>query len=167
MGHGSGYRPPATTVRCDNPKCNALYEISNMLGGHTFTCNRCGSKVTIRDLSFQPASSKPRASFKWNWPRPSDTPILDSIVSGNQRRSMFAKVLLFVTVLGLAVLIAYVLKTRGPQTRPIAQEAPIPALIQSSRPRPKSKLNCLEPTSARFQTEPTLAETRPRRAAGS
>jgi len=42
----------ATTVKCDNPRCTALYEVSSFLGGHTFTCNKCGSRVTIRDLSF-------------------------------------------------------------------------------------------------------------------
>jgi len=42
----------ATVVPCDNPRCTALYEVSSFLGGHTFTCNKCGSKVTVRDLSF-------------------------------------------------------------------------------------------------------------------
>jgi hypothetical protein len=41
----------ATTVKCDNPRCDAVYEVSSVLGGHTFTCNKCGSRVTIRDLS--------------------------------------------------------------------------------------------------------------------
>ena len=41
----------ATVVKCDNPNCNAHYEVSSFLGGHTFTCNKCGSRVTVRDLS--------------------------------------------------------------------------------------------------------------------
>jgi hypothetical protein len=57
----------ATTVRCDNPRCTALYEVSSFLGGHTFTCNRCGSRVTIRDLSFIGAQAQESARS-----RPSD-----------------------------------------------------------------------------------------------
>lgn len=61
MSLDSSYYPPPTTVECDNPKCNALYEVPNFLGGHTFTCNRCGSRVTIRDVSIgiRPAKALP------------------------------------------------------------------------------------------------------------
>jgi hypothetical protein len=41
----------ATTVKCDNPRCDALYEASSFLGGHTFRCEKCGWRVTIRDIS--------------------------------------------------------------------------------------------------------------------
>ncbi len=51
----------ATTVKCDNPRCTALYEVSSFLGGHTFTCNRCESRVTIRDLSFIGAQAQESA----------------------------------------------------------------------------------------------------------
>jgi hypothetical protein len=52
----------ATTVPCDNPNCAALYEVSSFLGGHTFTCNKCGSRVTIRDLSYtQPRQAQSTA----------------------------------------------------------------------------------------------------------
>lgn len=57
----------ATWVKCDNPRCTAEYEMSSFLGGHTFTCNQCGSRVTIRDLSYeQPRQAQPRI---WH-PRP-------------------------------------------------------------------------------------------------
>ena len=42
----------ATVVKCDNIQCDALFEVDSFLGGHTFTCNQCGSRVTIRDLSY-------------------------------------------------------------------------------------------------------------------
>jgi hypothetical protein len=54
----------ATVVKCDNPKCSAHYEVSSFLGGHTFTCNRCGSRVTIRDLSYSSAPSSLPPSSK-------------------------------------------------------------------------------------------------------
>ena len=47
----------ATTVKCDNPACNALYETSSFLGGHTFTCKKCGGRVMIRDLSTEEAAA--------------------------------------------------------------------------------------------------------------
>lgn len=49
----------ATTVKCDSPQCSARYEVSSFLGGHTFTRNQCGSRVTIRDLS----NSQPRPTL--------------------------------------------------------------------------------------------------------
>ena len=49
----------ATVVKCDNPECDAHYEVSSFLGGHTFTCNQCGSRVTIRDLSYSRPSARP------------------------------------------------------------------------------------------------------------
>jgi hypothetical protein len=97
----SGYRPSPTTVKCDNPKCNALYEISNLLGGHTFTCNQCGSKVTVRDISTGAKRDRVGHRFVpfWKWrTKPSSTPLLDAIVSANQRSPISRRVPL--TILG-------------------------------------------------------------------
>ena len=62
-----------------------------MLGGHTFTCSRCGSRVTIRDLRAQPDSStvvtRSAPSFK-RWSKPSSTPLLDQIIRVHSRPSM-------------------------------------------------------------------------------
>jgi len=73
------YRPE-TVVRCDNPKCTAVYNVSAFLGGHTFTCNQCGSRVTIRDLSFIGSQSrvvKPRHQP----PLRVKTPMLDKVLA--------------------------------------------------------------------------------------
>jgi hypothetical protein len=91
MSLDSGHNPPSTTVICDNPRCNASYEVDNKLGGHTFTCSRCGSRVTIRDLRAQPDTSNVVARSARSlerWSKPSSTPLLDQIIHAQGRQSM-------------------------------------------------------------------------------
>src|ERR1035438_3399565 len=108
MSRDSGYRPPPTTVKCDNPRCSALYEVSNLLGGHTFTCNRCGSKVTVRDVSTgvnNGRETKGWSPFRKSRKALSGTPLLDAIVSADSRRSKSNT--RFVLV-GLALIVAMI-----------------------------------------------------------
>jgi len=108
MSRDSGYRPPPTMVKCDNPRCNALYEVSNQLGGHTFTCNRCGSKVTVRDVSTGAKTSgkiKGWSLFRKSRKTPSSTPLLDAIVSADSRKSKSNTRLVFG---GLALIVAII-----------------------------------------------------------
>jgi hypothetical protein len=105
MSLDSSYCAPPTTVKCDNPRCNAWYEVSNMLGGHTFTCNKCGSKVTIRDLRTQPSPvpvRAHRASSRTDGGKPSSTPLLDDMVAAKDRGLMRKKQLILV---GLALIV--------------------------------------------------------------
>jgi len=122
----SGYDPPPTTAMCDNPRCNAIYEVPNLLGGHTFTCNRCGSKVTIRGLS--PAATRPMLIPRWiltkkNGTRPSGTPLLDSIISAHERRRKSITHAAF-AVLAIAVVVILVWRWSPVPIR----SAPIPTL---------------------------------------
>jgi len=109
MSPTSGYFPTPTTVKCDNPRCNAQFEVPNLLGGHTFTCNRCGSRVTIRDLSTSTRPEGVRRRFalpKWRRRRPSNTPLLDSVVSAHDRSSATkAQMALAVLVLLIVIVI--------------------------------------------------------------
>ena len=124
-----GYRPPPTTVKCDNPKCNALYEISNLLGGHTFTCNKCGGKVTVRDVS---TSAKPaRAAVRWalftkRERRSSSTPLLDAIVAANSRKSRPSARMVLI---GLILILAIVGVWRWSATR--TPPMPVPTLQEA------------------------------------
>ena len=126
MSPNSGYYPPPTTARCDNPRCNAIYEVPNLLGGHTFTCNRCGSKVTIRGHST--AATPPKLIPHWilakkSGSRPSGTTLLDSIVSVHERRRKSITRAAF-AVLAIAVVVILVWRWSPAPSRP----TPIPTL---------------------------------------
>jgi len=84
----------ATVVKCDNPRCTATYEASSFLGGHTFTCNHCGSRVTIRDLSFigsQSRSVRPQPRQRQSPLFGNDGRLLESIVAGHSRHRRLLK----------------------------------------------------------------------------
>jgi hypothetical protein len=86
MVRDPGYNPPPTIVKCDNLNCTALYGVSNLLGGHAFRCNRCGSRVTVRDLS--PATAHERVHTAQFGSKPnlkSSTPLLDKIVARSEQ----------------------------------------------------------------------------------
>lgn len=121
MARHSGYRPPSTAVRCDNPKCNALYEVPNLLGGHTFTCKKCGSRVTIRDVSVwqeRPRGSLFRGLFKWRQRKISNTPLVDKIVAASDRRPIpVAKVILVGLLLVFAAVGLWIWLSGNPRAR--------------------------------------------------
>jgi hypothetical protein len=83
----------AIVIKCDNPNCTAHYEVSSFLGGHTFTCNHCGSRVTIRDLCHigsQPQNIKPTLHL-----RRVKTPMLDKILAEQEGFPIIRQVLTF------------------------------------------------------------------------
>lgn len=105
-----------TTVKCDNPKCAAIYDVPSYLGGHTFTCNQCGSKVTVRDLSFigsQPLNFK----AKLHPSRRVKTPLLNKMLAKQEwlptsRRLVkvianYWLIVLFVAVFGTLLAISH------------------------------------------------------------
>jgi len=143
MRRDPGYCTPAMTVNCDNPGCNTLYDVSDLPAGHTFTCSRCGSKVTVRGPSpvAKPAQLAPRWSrSKGNGDGNSSTPLLDAIVSTQEQRSksrmraVIAALILIIAAIGVcAWYVAYCPSLPNPH-RAGASDAEIP--VASTTPTP-------------------------------
>jgi len=90
-------------VRCDNPRCTATYDVPSNLGGHTFTCNQCGSKVTVRDMSFV-GSQPPKPTPKHHSALRAKTPLLDKIVADHERVPVHRQILKFAADYWLMIL---------------------------------------------------------------